>query len=630
MADSLRRIGPIGAPADLRGSMARAIVAAMRGKLARSTLVTLPLIALLGCGARTVLDLGGEATDAGPGLDAGDRDGGRRDAGPMPDAGSPDLELDCGRSEQYTTPRRPITLEATATGPAPVVTQRWTLTSTPVASMPRFMPGPAANQATLTPDVEGDYELTFEATDSDGRRASCSVTVHSVVGPPVAICPETQPLRTVQGQPLIVEGDGFDDEMVVSYLWEVVSLPTGATPRVDPSDAPVTEFLARTRGRYTLRLTVADFDMATDSCDVEILVTGPPDVTCPMSPVRAPTRRPVDLVATATDDVGIASVLWEMISQPSGSAATPMPANAEATRLTPDRQGTYQLRFTATDVEGLMSSCEVTVIGEPTPPTVTCPATVTTAPLNAVSITATAEDDGTIVSWRWALTDSPMGSSASPPSPANAAMTSFTPDIAGVYELTVTATDDDGMMGTCTTRVEAGNVDGLRVEMFWDTPGTDMDLHLLNPSATGWGPSGGNDDCYFGNCVSGGGTGRLEWGAPGTDDNPRLDIDDTNGFGPENINILRPQPGTYRVGVHAYRGSGPNAVTVRIYCGGSTTVPQQTFGPVTLRDHGGASSADLWRVADVTISAAGCTIADLSGPGGPNVRDPYRTTRTMR
>ena len=38
-----------------------------------------------------------------------------------------------------------------------------------------------------------------------------------------------------------------------------------------------------------------------------------------------------------------------------------------------------------------------------------------------------------------------------------------------------------------------------------------------------------------------------------------------------------PQNGTYRVGVHAYRGNG--RVTVRIYCGGSTTTPRQTFGP---------------------------------------------------
>ena len=105
----------------------------------------------------------------------------------------------------------------------------------------------------------------------------------------------------------------------------------------------------------------------------------------------------------------------------------------------------------------------------------------------------------------------------------------------------------------------------------------------------------------------------LEWGSPGQNDNPRLDIDDTDGFGPENINITTPYDGTYRVGIHVYRGSGSHRVTVRVYCGGSTTTPRNTFGPVTLRD----SPNEFWRVADVTISGATCTVTDLNRGGSP-------------
>ncbi len=569
------------------------------------------------CGSRTSLNI---EPDASPVPDGG-RDGGA-DGGVDGgfDAGPPDeLIVDCGRSVQYTSPRRPITLVGTATSPAGISTQVWSLIDQPRASMPRVAPG-ALGEVTLTPDMEGNYQLRFDVTDLRGRSASCEVTVESIVGPPVALCPE-EPLATFIDVPLDVEGDGYDDEMVVGYQWEIIEQPMGARARIRPTDAPVTVFQTPTRGTYVLRLTVVDFDMATGSCEVPITVTGPPEVECPDT-IMAPTRMRVTVRATATDDVGIASEGWELVSSPPGSTAT-LRTTDNPTRLVPDRQGRYQLRFTATDVEGLSASCETTVIGTPTPPTLRCPEVVTTSPLTPVDITATAEDDGEITRWNWTLSTRPDGSRARNPSPRNRPMTSFTPDIAGVYELTVTVTDNDGEMASCVTRVEAGNIDGLRVEVFWDTNGTDIDTHLMNPTGTMWTSS---DDCYYGNCNTRGGPAILEWGAPGPDDNPRLDIDDTDGFGPENINITTPEPGTYRVGIHNYRGAGPNNTTVRIYCGGSTTSPRQTFGPVPLRGR----SDDFWRVADVTIERGRCTITDLSNPDGrPNI-SPHRSTLGMR
>ena len=53
---------------------------------------------------------------------------------------------------------------------------------------------------------------------------------------------------------------------------------------------------------------------------------------------------------------------------------------------------------------------------------------------------------------------------------------------------------------------------------------------------------------------------------------PSLDIDDTDGAGPENINMKDPEPGlTYAVGVYYYAdaGYGPAYATVRIYIQGT-------------------------------------------------------------
>jgi hypothetical protein len=164
-----------------------------------------------------------------------------------------------------------------------------------------------------------------------------------------------------------------------------------------------------------------------------------------------------------------------------------------------------------------------------------------------------------------------------------------------------------------------------------------MDLHLLNPDATSW---FNDNDCFWENCDTEptGGVPVLPWGDPGAlDDDPRLDIDDRDGRGPENINVLDPVPGTYRIGVHAYRTNRAiNAVTVRLYCGGSDTSPVATFGPTALRiQPGGADSPDtndFWRVADVEVLPDGsCSVTPIfTADGRPDLILGQREASTMR
>ena len=80
-----------------------------------------------------------------------------------------------------------------------------------------------------------------------------------------------------------------------------------------------------------------------------------------------------------------------------------------------------------------------------------------------------------------------------------------------------------------------------------------------------------NYDCYYRNK-------SPNWGGPGPEDNPSLDIDDTNGAGPETIKFDNPgftdQNGftaPYRVGVHYYedRLFGASDATIKIYLQGN-------------------------------------------------------------
>jgi len=373
----------------------------------------------------------------------------------------------------------------------------------------------------------------------------------------------------------------------------------------------VLTFVSDLAGTYVLELTVVDIFGEADTCQARVRLLAPPAIACDTTDAfTGPTREPLEIFLGVSDDTRVVRHEWEIISRPPGSSATVDAVFDNRMIFTPDKQGAYEILYTATDSDGLSSTCLVTAIGLPTPPTLTCPELVETPPLTTVSILAEAIDDGESLAFMWELASREVGSAAGPPSPRNRAETNFTPDIAGEYLLRVTVTDDDGETASCETTVLAFSDEGLRVEMFWNTGGSsDMDIHLAREEASRWFSS---DDCYYANCNASDGD-VLEWYAPGIADNPSLDLDDTNGFGPENINIDEPEPGVYTIGVHAF--SGRSGVTVRVYCGGDRTFPRAEFGPVTIGPRPGGR--DFWRVAEVEITGpAACSVTELFGPAG--------------
>ncbi len=179
-------------------------------------------------------------------------------------------------------------------------------------------------------------------------------------------------------------------------------------------------------------------------------------------------------------------------------------------------------------------------------------------------------DDIAIVSYVWELVSSPPGSTLPMPAgPITSPIRSgFVPELAGDYVARLTVTNERGNENSCEITLNAVPTQDLWVEMFWQYSGDDMDLHVLAPG----GVLETDSDCYYANCVDYG-WGSLDWGQSGyAGDDPRLDLDDISGTGPENINIGEPATGVYTVVVHDYPGSqyaGGNNVTVNIYLGGA-------------------------------------------------------------
>lgn len=497
------------------------------------------------------------------------------------DAGPTTLEVACSLG-QMVRPGQAATVSAEIISPATApFAHRWS-----VIEGDAVIDSPDAVATAVVSMLAGRNILRYTVQDATGAVGTCTTTVAVVNGPPIASCP-FDPVVGPAGMPIVVEGQGFDDDGIVNYQWDLID---GDLEIFEPGQ-PTTTVLSETAQTHRMRLTVTDTDGAEDSCVATVRTTAPPVLRCPGT-IEAPTRQPVALAVPGTDDTAIVRHSWEGISWPDDDVGVEFTRiSGNRATMVPRRRGAYLINYTATDDDGLSSSCLIEVIGLPTPPTLTCPSEVTGAPLSPIEIEASAVDDGDIIRWDWELSGQPDGSNVRPPTTGSPSSV-LNPDVAGRYEVTVTVTDDDGMQDQCVIPVLAVSDQGLRIEVSWDTA-TDMDTHLLRPSGTSW---ENDDDCYYANR-------NPEWGVAGEDDNPRLDIDDTDGFGPENINIDIPEDGVFRAGILAFRGRAN--VTMRIYCGGSRLEPALTVGPVEIQDR------ELWRVADITIDGFECEIEEL-------------------
>jgi VCBS repeat-containing protein len=132
----------------------------------------------------------------------------------------------------------------------------------------------------------------------------------------------------------------------------------------------------------------------------------------------------------------------------------------------------------------------------------------------------------------------------------------------GENTITVTVTNAQGCSASDTITIWAEiPTSGIRVELTWNTNNHDLDLHLVRPGGDYWEVP--DDCCYF--------NWNPDWdnsGGPSPGD-PSLDIDNTWGYGPEDITLVAPPyNGTYQVIIHFYSDhglTGGSTATVRIW-----------------------------------------------------------------
>lgn len=237
-------------------------------------------------------------------------------------------------------------------------------------------------------------------------------------------------------------------------------------------------------------------------------------------------------------------------------------------------------------------------------------------PLSVVTLDASLSNDPNDAQqpgapwYRWEWQEKPDGAATAvitdqPPNPANGALTGrnvegqwiaqpkvyFFAELAGRYvaRLRVNPNDDVGCASFDLVEIRVNPDETVHIQLRWDTPGNDHDLHLVRPNGF-FTRTGGNNagDCHYANCNTRNGTATPcpTRGCPGPNDapdwaqagvradDPTLDIDDIAGVGPENINLSLPETGDYLVITELFSGGGNVQATTKIWLFG---VLQGTF-----------------------------------------------------
>jgi hypothetical protein len=187
-----------------------------------------------------------------------------------------------------------------------------------------------------------------------------------------------------------------------------------------------------------------------------------------------------------------------------------------------------------------------------------CPLQVFLTGPEYVNLDGSASSDpaGLELTYTWELVRAPVGSSSELfllDSTLSDVDVLF--DLAGTYEVQLTVTNSNDTPSVPTKCVvQAIPEDEIRVELIWDGSSSDLDLHLGNRADAELYDA---DEANWCNP-------SPDWGSNGADDDPRLDIDDRGGFGPENINVLSPADGVYPVKVHYYEDNNDDLVTATV------------------------------------------------------------------
>jgi hypothetical protein len=300
----------------------------------------------------------------------------------------------------------------------------------------------------------GAHTLTAVARDAAGNvstAAAVSVTVFNDVTPPTVAITAPAAAATVGGT-VTVSASATDNVGVVGVQFQLDGANLGAELTAAPY-AVTWDTKAAPNGTHTLTAIVRDAaGNASTSAGVSVTVFN--DVTPPTVAITAPAAGAtvggtVTVSASATDNVGVVGVQFQLDGAALGAELTAAPyAVTWDTKAAPN--GAHTLTAVARDAAGNMGTAaavSVTVFNDVTPPTVaiTAPAAAATVG-GTVTVSASATDNVGVVGVQLTLDGANLGAELTAAPYAVTWDTKAAPN--GTHTLTAVARDAEGNVGT--------------------------------------------------------------------------------------------------------------------------------------------------------------------------------------
>ena len=351
----------------------------------------------------------------------------------------------------------PITLTAFAST-NPVVGYLWEVlkNGAPYAFQLRADGTQSDGGIQFTPDDEGSYTVSLRVTLQDGSQTSVGPFDVQVFNVAPTASFTYSPSEIAVGTPVTLTNTSSDPGQldVLTTAWEVRSgSVNGPVVFWTPASAnPSATFVPAAGGFYYATLTVDDGDGGVRTLTREIAVAGSPassDIVLPEptvlegQTVRA--RAPESELNRAEQITFQWSVTKTPASGPSVSYPFTEPSRG-VVEFVPDDNGTYTINLTIAAASGnVVVPAQQVIVGNAAPRIeITGPAT-TPAVGSAITLGSSVTDPGTadthVVTWTVLRDDQPF-------STGSGSSFTFTPDVAGLYSIVATATDDDGGVGS--------------------------------------------------------------------------------------------------------------------------------------------------------------------------------------
>jgi len=284
------------------------------------------------------------------------------------------------------------------------------------------------------------------------------------------------------GVPVELDGSASSDADgdALTYSWALTSKPNGSSALLASPTSESPTFVPDLAGSYALSLTVNDGkrDSATSSLTLEAVSSNSAPVANAGRGQNVLVGATVELDgSTSSDADGDAlTYSWALISKPSGSSAALASPTSVSPTFVADLSGSYVTSLIVND--GNLNSVASTVTVEAA--TDNAAPIAGTGPDRSVIIgttveldgSASSDADGDALTYSWALTSKPNGSSALLSSPTSVSPT-FVPDLTGSYVASLTV--NDGKEESLAAIVEL-------TASFNDTSGPTVSAITVNPS----------------------------------------------------------------------------------------------------------------------------------------------------